>query len=355
MRRRLIQRMAATALVPTVAAASLSRTRNTGMNEHVRKVDAGGLGMRVVDRGDGPAVLLCHGFPETAHAWRHQVAALAEAGYRAIAPDMRGYGGTDAPEPIGSYTVFDSVGDLVKLLDALEVPEATIVGNDWGATVAWQAALMRPDRFTAVVGVGVPLMGRAPARPTTLFPKTADAMFYTLYFQRPDIAEAELERDVGTSLRKIVFAASGDAGPRRAGDDTPNPFAMVSTSDGMLAGLSMPSTMPDWLPPGDLDEFVAAFTASGFRGGLNYYRNLDRNWELQRAYDGLPVSVPAQYIVGERDPGRQIPGMDRIVAGMAGLAPRLRPAIVVESSGHWVPQERPREFNAALVGFLGSL
>lgn len=311
--------------------------------------------MRVVDRGRGPAVLLCHGFPETAHAWRHQVAALAAAGYRAIAPDMRGYGGTDSPEPIGSYTVFDAVGDLVGLLDALEVSEATVVGNDWGATIAWQAALMRPDRFTAVIGIGVPLMGRAPARPTTLFPSTGDAMFYTLYFQQPGTAEAEFERDVGMSLRKIMFAASGDAGPRREGDDTPDPFAMVSTSDGMLAGLPMPSRMPDWLTPEDLDEFVSAFTASGFRGGLNYYRNLDRNWELQRACEGVRVAVPAQYIVGERDAGRRMPGMDRIVEGMSGLASRLRPSIVIEGSGHWVPQERPSELNAALLDFLGSL
>jgi pimeloyl-ACP methyl ester carboxylesterase len=324
-------------------------------------VEANGLRMHVAEQGAGPVVLLCHGFPETWYAWRHQLPALAAAGFRAVAPDLRGYGdtgGPDGPGAAGQYTLSHLLGDLVALLDALGVPQAVVVGNDWGATLAWHAARVRPDRFRAVTALGVPFLDRPPVPPTTLFPQTAEALFYTLYFQTPGEAEAEFERDVAATLRKVLFTASGDAGPRApepGGDATPNPFGMVSRRGGLLAPLPDPPALPVWLSAADLDVYARAFTRSGFGGGLNYYRNLDRNWELDAALAGLPVTVPALYVAGARDPGLAIPGMQELIAGMPRLVPRLARTETLPDCGHWVPQERPAEVNAALLQFLREL
>lgn len=318
-------------------------------------VEANGLRMHVADQGEGPLVLLCHGFPETAHSWRHQLPALAAAGFRAVAPDLRGCGATAGPAEIERYTLFHLVGDMVGLLDALNAETAVIVGNDWGATLAWQAALMRPDRFRAVAAFGVPMMGSPPVAPGKLFPQTAEALFYTLYFQAPGLAEAEFERDIRLTLRKILFAASGEAGPRGASDDTPNPFGMVSRADGLLASLPDPAALPAWLTETDLDVLTQAFTAGGFRGGLNLYRNMDRNWELQHSLNGLTVTVPALYMSGERDPGLAIPGMRQIISEMPRLVPQLTDAIDLAGCGHWIQQERPDTVNTALVRFLKGL
>jgi pimeloyl-ACP methyl ester carboxylesterase len=204
----------------------------------------------------------------------------------------------------------------------------------------------------------VPFLGRPPERPTALFPQTADALFYALYFQTPGAAEAEFERDVAATLRKVLFAASGDAGPRApeaGGDATPNPFGMVSRRDGLLAPLPDPRALPAWLSAADLDVYARAFARSGFGGGLNYYRNLDRNWELDAALVGLPVTVPALYVAGERDPGLAIPGMRELIAGMPRLVPRLARTVTLPGCGHWAPQERPAEVNAALRRFLREL
>lgn len=311
--------------------------------------------MQIVEQGEGPLVLFCHGFPESSHAWRHQVPALAAAGFRAVAPDMRGYGATACPAGVDEYTVFHLVGDMVALLDALEAPTAIIVGNDWGATVAWQAAQMRPDRFRGVVAIGVPMMGRPPVPPTHIFPQTDEAQFYTLYVQEPGLAEAELERDVRQTLRKILFAASGNAGARQMGDRTPNPFGMISRRGGLLSALPDPEQLPDWLTAADLDAYVEAFAQSGFRGGLNYYRNLDRNWQLQAAFSGATVDIPALFLVGGRDTGLSMPGMRDIIDAMPVLVPRLTDRIIVPDGGHWLPQERPVPVNEAIIAFARHL
>ncbi|QCI63207.1 alpha/beta fold hydrolase [Phreatobacter stygius] len=318
-------------------------------------VEANGLRMHIAAQGEGPLVLLCHGFPETSYSWRHQLPALAEAGFRAVAPDLRGFGKTAGPTEIDRYTLFHLVGDMVSLLDALDARTAVIVGNDWGATLAWHLALMRPDRFHAVAAFGVPMMPSPPMAPGKLFPQTDDAQFYTLYFQPPGAAEGEFERDIRMALRKIVFAASGDAGPRGEKDGTPNPFGMVSRERGLLASLPDPAALPAWLTEADLDVLTEAFTASGFRGGLNLYRNMDRNWDLQRSLSGLAVTVPALYMVGERDTGLSIPGMREIISAMPRLVPRLTETIVLPGCGHWIQQERPDAVNTALVGFLRGL
>ena len=310
--------------------------------------------LHVTAQGDGPLVLLCHGFPETAYAWRHQLPALARAGFRAVAPDLRGYGASDSPTDAAAFTTLDAIGDLVALIDSEGADSAVIVGGDWGANIAWQAAQLRPDRFRAVAALGVPMMGRAPIAPSRLFPKTDSAAFYTHYFNEPGIAEREFERDIDATLRAIYFAASGEAGPRDA-PGTPNPFGMVAHGRGLLDSLPVPQTLPAWLTPSDLDIFVQSYTASGFRGGLNYYRNLDRNWALQAALEGKQVDVPALYLVGERDTGLAIPGMDQIIKAMPALVPQLRAVQVIPGAGHWLQQEAPDAVNLALVNFLTSL
>lgn len=310
------------------------------------------ISISVLEAGEGPLVVLCHGFPETKRAWRHQITALAKAGYRVVAPDLRGFGATDRPAEEEHYTVFHGVGDLVALLDALGEQQAVLVGHDWGATIAWQAALMRPDRFRAVAALSVPFMGQPPVPPSQIFPRNDQALFYTLYFQERQGAEVEFERDVALTLRKILYAASGEAGPRKPGDGTPNPFGMVDRKSGLLPSLPDPKTLPAWLPQGEFDELVHAFENSGFTGGLNYYRNLDRNWFLQQATIGQKLSVPALFLIGERDTGLAIPGMDQIIAAMPEMVPGLLGSHVIEGAGHWLQQERPEEVTSLLLDFL---
>lgn len=321
----------------------------------VMNVDANGLQMRVVEEGVGQPVLLLHGFPETSHSWRHQLKGLAEAGYRAIAPDLRGYGGTECPAEQEVYSAFDIVGDVIGLLDAMGIEKAVLVGNDWGSTVAWLAATLRPDRVRGVVAIGVPYMKPGPMPPSQFFPENDEALFYTLYFEQPGVAETEFEADIELTLRKILFSASYDAGPRQLGDGTPNPFAMVSRKHGLLGSLPETRVLPHWLSDADLQSYVAAFEASGFRGPLNYYRNLDANWRHQRAFAGRGVDVPANYLVGEQDVGLAIPGMREIIAGMVDTVPGLTRLMFIEKCGHWAPQEQPQKVTDALLAFLKEL
>jgi pimeloyl-ACP methyl ester carboxylesterase len=230
-----------------------------------RFVETNGIRMHLAEQGTGPLVLLCHGFPESWYSWRHQIEALAEAGFHAVAPDMRGYGQTSAPEAIDQYTMLHLVGDMVGLLDALGEDTAVIAGHDWGAPVAWHSALLRPDRFRGVIGLSVPYRPHGTVRPTTVMPQNEDAMFYQLYFQSPGVAEAELELDVRASLRGILLRLSGEAPPGSAG------FSMVPRVGGMRAhgagGGAM--TLPGWLNDADLDFYATEFARTGFRGGLN--------------------------------------------------------------------------------------
>ncbi|MEX3982115.1 alpha/beta fold hydrolase [Paraburkholderia sp. EG287A] len=316
-------------------------------------IETNGVRLSVAAQGAGPLVLLLHGFPETSYAWRHQLMGLSNAGFRAVAPDLRGFGLSDSPIEPGRYTTLDIVGDLVGIMDALGETNAVVVGNDWGATIAWQAVLLRPDRFRAVVALGVPMMGRAPISPSRIFPQTEQAWFYTHYFSQAGQAESELELDVAATLHKLYFWASGDAGPRD--QKTPNPFGLVARQAGLLGALPEPASPPTWLDKADFDAFVRAYKASGFRGGLNYYRNLDRNWELQAAFNGLPVQTPALYLVGEYDTGLAIPGMREIIGDMRKLVPNLRDSQIIQRAGHWLQQEAPDLVNAAVIEFLRNL
>jgi pimeloyl-ACP methyl ester carboxylesterase len=210
-----------------------------------RTVETNGIHMHIAESGAGPLVVLCHGFPESWYSWRHQLHALAEAGFHAIAPDMRGYGQTDRPEQLDRYTLPHLVGDVVGLLDALGTETAVIVGHDWGAPVAWYAALLRPDRFRGVIGLSVPFIPRPPVRPTSIMPQTEDAQFFQLYFQSPGIAEAELERDVRVSIRSFLYSASGDGRDDAARDG--REIDMVPRRGGFLSRLTNPASLPHWL------------------------------------------------------------------------------------------------------------
>ena len=243
-------------------------------------IETNGIHMHLAEQGEGPLVILCHGFPESWYSWRHQLQALAGAGYHAVAPDMRGYGQTDRPEEIEKYSLLQLVGDMVGVLDALGAGEAVIAGHDWGAPVAWHAALLRPDRFRGVIGLSVPFRPRGPARPTTVMPQTDDAVFYQLYFQTPGVAEAEFERDIRLTICSILYLFSRDAPPPEVSESNGLSVGMVPRKGGFLTKMANPVPVPSWLTEADIDFYTSEFTRTGFRGGLNWYRNIDRNWEI---------------------------------------------------------------------------
>jgi pimeloyl-ACP methyl ester carboxylesterase len=332
------------------------KPENTSAVSH-RFIETNGIRMHLAEQGQGPLVLLCHGFPESWYSWRYQLSALAVAGYHAVAPDQRGYGQTDRPEPTEVYTMLHLVGDIVGVLDALGEEQAVIVGHDWGANVAWNAALMRPDRFRAVILLSTPYIPRGPAhgpqstmRPTEAMRRiVGDHFFYQLYFQEPDIAEVELERDVRTTMRQLLYAASGDAPPaERWRPSMPDPSA------NMLTSMGDPQTLPGWLSEADIDYYSAEFERTGFRGGLNWYRNFDRNWELLAPYSGANITQPTLFIWGEHDPLLKIPSISKYLEQMPPFIPNLH-TMALAGCGHWVQQERATEVNEAMIAFLQEL
>jgi pimeloyl-ACP methyl ester carboxylesterase len=310
-----------------------------------------GIRMHIAESGpaDGPAVVLCHGFPESWYSWRHQLRALGEAGYHVIAPDQRGYGQTDSPDAIDEYTQLHLVGDLVGLLDELGIARAVVVGHDWGAPVAWNAAALRPDRFVAISALSVHWSGYHPftGRPTDQMRLALQGGFlYVLHFQEPGVAEAELDADIRRSMAAFLYSLSGDI-PRsdyRFFDPTATGIWGVLTD--------APGPLP-WLSTEDLDVFTAEFERKGtFRGGINWYRNIDANAALCAAFVGRRVDQPALFIGAEHD---SIFGQTRdSVEATRAAVPQLQ-QVWIDGSGHWVQQERPDEVNAALLTFLGSL
>jgi pimeloyl-ACP methyl ester carboxylesterase len=323
-----------------------------------RLIETNGIHLNIAEQGQGPLVLFCHGFPESWYSWRHQIDALAAAGH-AVAPDMRGYGKSDRPEAIDQYTIFHLIGDLVGLLDALQAPTAVIVGHDWGASIAWHAARLRPDRFRAVACLSVPYRPRGPAPPTSVMPRTTEAQFYQLYFQEPGVAEAELERDPRITVRTMLYGASGEgAAAFRAaaasGGATPN-VGMVPRGGGMLPAPGTPMPLPGWLNEADIDFYADEFRRSGFRGPLNYYRNYDRNWELLAAFADVKVTVPALYVAGDHDMVLAAPGIAEYLKNLKQVVPELRGIQMLPGCGHWTQQERPGEVSAAIIDFARSL
>ncbi len=314
-----------------------------------RMIEANGIRMHVAEQGAGPLVILCHGFPECWYSWRHQLQALAAAGYRAVAPDLRGYGRSDRPEEVEKYTVLHYIGDMVGLLDALGVSQAVIAGHDVGATMAWGAALLRPDRFRGVIALSPPFRSRAfggSAPPTSRMPQNENAVFYQLFLQTPE-AEAALGRDMRRGFRSQFYSLSGDR-PSAGGG-----FADAGMVPRKGAVLASPESLPAWITESDVDVYVAEFTRSGFRGPLNWWRNIDRSWELMAAFDGAAVTVPALYIAGDRD--MVVAVYRQSIAEQSKLVPKLRGTIMLPGCGHWTQQERPAEVSAAMIDFLRQL
>lgn len=318
-----------------------------------RDVAVNGIKLQITEQGDGPLVLLCHGWPELAYSWRHQMPALAQAGYRVVAPDMRGYGGSSVPHDISDYAITDLVGDMVALVAALGETRACIVGHDWGANVAWSTALLRPDLFVAVAALSVPHRPRNPAAPPLAVLRAAGLEdFYWFYFNREGVAEAEFERDIESALRKVLAGISGDA-PNPAGGDRSRTLN-VPAGGGFLDGLADPPEMPAWLGEADIAVYAAAFRKNGLRGPFNWYRNLDRNWAMMAPFQGAKVAPPALFIAGDRDAVIASPMGRRALETLEASVPNLRGKVLIPGAGHWIQQERPVEVNAALLRFLSA-
>ena len=304
-----------------------------------------GIQMQVSELGSGPLVLLCHGWPELAYSWRHQIPALAAAGYHVVAPDMRGYGRTEAPDDIAAYSIMHLVGDMVGLVAALGEESAVIIGHDWGANVAWSAAMLRPDLFRAVAALSVPHRTRGPAAPLKLLRDAGLNTFYWIYFQEPGVAEAEFERDLDSTFRRLLAGSGASTGTRKAA-------LVLEPGGGFLDGIAAPATLPSWLTAADLAFVTGEFAHSGFRGGLNWYRNIDRNWALTAPWQGASIRQPALFVAGTRDPVITSPMGEAALKQMPTTVPGLKKQVLIDGAGHWIQQERPAEVNAALLDFL---
>ena len=308
-----------------------------------------GVELHVTEAGDpeAPPVICAHGFPESSYSWRYTLPALADAGWHAIAPDLRGYGTSSRPPRVEDYSSEHVGGDLLGLLAETGHDQGVFVGHDWGALVTWDLARTSPERCRAVVGGSVPFIDW-PAPPTELFAKVyGDRFFYILYFQPVGPAETELEADVRATLRRVLWSASAE------GVDH-NPAGLPAVGTGFLDSLApAPEHLPAWLSESDIDAYTEAFAESGFFGPLSYYRNLDANHERVRRLDPGRLTMPIAFIAGARDP--VIQRDPRRVETMRQLLPGFREATLVPDVGHWVQQEAPERFNAALIGFLARL
>jgi pimeloyl-ACP methyl ester carboxylesterase len=303
--------------------------------------------MHIAEAGTGPLVLLLHGFPECWYSWRHQLTALARAGYHAVAPDQRGYGRTGGPAEADQYTMLHLTGDVIGLMDALGEETAVVAGHDWGAPVAWNTALLRPDRVSGVIGLSVPYLPRGSSPPLETLRAVYTDGFYICYFQRPGVADEELSRAPRATFRRLLSAASGDG---RGGG-----IPVVPAGGGFLDICPEPQVLPGWLTEDDIDVFVAEFALSGFTGPLNWYRNLDLSWELMAAWKHAHVTVPALYLAGDRDVVVSFSGGQPMLEGMRAVVPRLADARLLPGCGHWTQQERPQEVSDAMIGFMAGL
>lgn len=315
-----------------------------------RIIETNGIKMHFAEQGEGPLVVLCHGFPEFWYSWRHQLSALAEAGFHAVAPDQRGYGQTDRPEAIEAYDILKLTGDMVGLVHGLGEERAVIVGHDWGAPVAWHCALLRPDMFYAVALLSVPYLPRSweSIRPTKAMRKiVGEYEFYQLYFQEPGKAEKELQEDVRKTMLMFLYSASGDPPP-----DKRWRFRFSKSERFMDTGF-LPDALPGWLTEQDIHVFTEEFERTGFRGGLNWYRNIDRNWEIMAFMSGAKIRQPAVFIAGELD--GVITMYRSAFDNLETWVPNLKNRTLIPKAGHWIQQERPDEVNELLIEFLSGL
>jgi pimeloyl-ACP methyl ester carboxylesterase len=323
--------------------------------EHAQ-VDANGISVHTVSMGDGPLVVFCHGFPESWYSWRHQLPAVAAAGFRAVALDMRGYGRTSAPTAVDAYSLSHLVGDVVGTVNALGADQAVVVGHDWGAPVAWYSALMRPDLFRAVAALSVPYtppvsLPEGLTMNDLMRANAAGREYYRLFFQEPGVAEADLEADMDRSVRGFLYSISGDIvtdGIHPTGWDGHFP-----AGQGMAEQLVVPTTLPSWLTEEDVAFYVTELSVNGFRGGLNWYRNIHALPAVLGPFAGSVIEAPALYLAGEYD---LIAGnTPEALAALPSAVPGLRSVQILPGAGHWLQQERPQQVNGALVEFLTSL
>ncbi|QUR69186.1 alpha/beta fold hydrolase [Mycobacterium spongiae] len=312
-----------------------------------RLVHTNGVQLRVMEAGErgAPVLILAHGFPELAYSWRHQIRVLADAGYHVLAPDQRGYGGSSRPDQIEAYDIHELTADLVGLLDDVGAERAAWVGHDWGAIVVWNAPLLHPDRVAAVAALSVPPLPRAKMPPTRALRATfGENFFYMLYFQQPGVADAELGGDPARTMRRMI-----------GGLQTPDQDAamrmLAPGPEGFIDRLPEPEALPAWISQEELDHYISEFTRTGFTGGLNWYRNFDRNWETTAEVADATISVPSLFVAGTADPVLSFTRTDRASQVVSGPYSQ----VMIEGAGHWLQQERPEEVNATLLEFLNGV
>jgi len=316
-----------------------------------RDIETNGIHMRIAEAGTtGPLILLAHGWPESWYSWRHQFAPLVAAGYRVVAPMMRGYGDTDAPENVDDYDIVHLAADMVGVLDALGEETAIMVGHDWGALVAWNTVLLHPERFTALITMSVPYGGRAQQSPLTSWQQTfGDNFYYILYHNEAGgVAEKEYDADPRGLLSRLYLSPSS---PREA----PTITDPKRAAGGWIGRLGAPKGLPDWLTAADLDYVVAQFEKTGFRGGINYYRNFHRNWLITENLAEVKITVPTLFIAGSRDVVIAGATQEQLTGAMSRVVDDLRGVILIPEIGHWVQQEAPAVTNAAMLEFLQGL
>ncbi len=306
-----------------------------------RVVSTNGIRLAVRDEGSGPAVVLCHGFPEIAYSWRHQVPALVDAGFRVLAPDQRGYGESDRPSEVGAYDIHHLTGDLIGLLDALGIERAVFVGHDWGGLVVWMMPLLHAARTAGVVGVNTPYFPRAPMPPVEMIRAALGDNHYIAHFQQPGVADAALARDVRRVFTQLVrrgVPLSDVEARLTARGRMPNLVELVEDPDTLGEPL---------LTEGELEAYVEAFTRTGFTGGINWYRNMDRNWRATPHLDGARITVPSLMVVAEWDAALR----PEMASAMQSLVDDLE-MVTIARCGHWTQQEHPETLNRILVDWL---
>jgi pimeloyl-ACP methyl ester carboxylesterase len=309
-----------------------------------RIVRANGIDMAIYEAGptDGFPVVLCHGFPELAYSWRYQLPALADAGFRVIAPDQRGYGGTSRPADVESYDMPHLTGDLAGLLDALELKKAVFCGHDWGGLVVWQMPIYHPTRVAGVIGVNTPFLARPPIDPIMGMRAMFGENMYIVFFQKPGVADALLAKDIGKSfrffMRKGVFTAAEYAKLPKEARNLELVHALQS-DDNLWRGEAL-------MPPEELQVFIDAFARTGFTGGINWYRNISRNWRLSGMME-QKVRAPGLMIMAEDD----VVLSPAMADGMERFVPDLE-RVLIKQCGHWTQQEQPDETNTAMIDWL---
>jgi pimeloyl-ACP methyl ester carboxylesterase len=307
-------------------------------------IKTNGIDMAVYEAGpkEGLPVVMCHGFPELAYSWRHQIPALAAAGFRAIAPDQRGYGLTSRPENVRDYDMPHLTGDLAGLLDALGLKKAIFCGHDWGGLIVWQMPIYHPDRVAGVIGVNTPFLARPPIDPIMGMRAMFGENMYIVYFQKPGLADAALAQNVEKAFR-FFMRKNGVSAAEYA--KLPKEARNLELINAIQADESMWPGEP-LLTPAELKVFVDTFTRTGFTGGINWYRNMTRNWELSGTME-QKVHVPGLMIMAEDD----IVLSPAMADGMERFVPDLE-RVLIKHCGHWTQQEHPEETSAAMIDWL---